>query len=388
MGRPIVGEFQPGRSTKIRVYGLPIDFLNSGDDSPFGWIYQGTVDFDMFFTSGRHSQDKGDDSSDGIQTMVKIAEQMRDIRIKLMGEVVEPIKVKLIDELRDLSRLLDETLESSSMQPDQQEQEQLQPPNGSAVDQIETTSPSIVTVGPIEEDLSFLMDIRFNNIRAEMPSQTSNTTSLLVRPIIAYLNAQARNGKSATPPVTVKFKIPLESFSGSQTVYQCGFMSNLSETLTVALSKRVLLRYNNYLKQGKRRQRKERSKESSSTQNDAEEVGWYTWAFGWITPSQSRHRLPVAESKNDDPVLTIDDVEDYDESEDDGADTNDDDDDDEQDESWIGRIATGMSWWSLQQLGRQIVYSWESGRQTGSMYPRSAEERYDEMYNEIIWGHP
>ena len=97
-----------------------------------------------------------------------------------------------------------------------------------------------------EPKVDFHFNVKFNNLKADMPLQPPNWSFLdnaLVRPTVAYVNAN-----STRLPLSCFVEMDVEDLNGSMSVYDCGLVNRVSKEMAIQWSNLV-------------KQKKERSKQ-------------------------------------------------------------------------------------------------------------------------------
>lgn len=131
-------------------------------------------------------------------------------------------------------------------------------PSDTANEQNPTNSTDTDKAPPTDEvdQISFFVELKLHHILAEVPESGIDINPALIRPVVAYLNAQpsmVRGRKSKTPPIQALFRIPLTEFDGAWTVYQTGFLDRMSKSLFESLEAMIRGRYLHYQRRSRRR---------------------------------------------------------------------------------------------------------------------------------------
>jgi hypothetical protein len=83
----------------------------------------------------------------------------------------------------------------------------------------------------------FHFNTKFNNLKADMPLQPSDWSlvdSFLVRPIVAYVNAN-----STRLLLSCDVTMNLEDLNGSMSIYDCGLVNRVSKEMAIQWSQHV-----------------------------------------------------------------------------------------------------------------------------------------------------
>ena len=388
------------RISKLRMTGIQMDMLNTGAKGPLGWIERGTVDMDAYIVLPRpvrtnnddddHSDDPFDEHDE--RMLANLAGELDEIKEKLFQELVQPIRQKLMDDLRRKRNRNDGKDGRDDETADVAIDEVKAEDKTSAEGLSDEAAPGKVSVPPSDvpitapsntetpakdmDRIRFYVDVRLHNIRAsvnEKELQDSSIPSALVRPVVAYLNAQPtapRGRKTAAPPISASFTLPFAQFNGAWTLYQCGLMDVLASSVTNALARMVVIRYVEY-------QRRGRKKQQEAMKHDSR------W-LPWIVPEESKEG--GRETRKDD----LSKGKQGERKENDG-DNDDDDDDDEEEDLDVDFGPNVLEDGGGEARGLNLIsrVAWYTLQQALHGPPSSnghSEEDMIEVYNEIIWG--
>lgn len=178
------------KHSRIRIDGLNIDHLNRGVQGPFSWIHEGNVD---------------------IVADIMIPAEDDDSLAKVMADFYDRLEA---------------TVTSNQYQ-------EVSADNSDEVDE-----------GASAQNRRFLVtDLRLhlNNVRAAVPLFTrdlSYINNALIRPIVAYINS-----RRTFVPVNCRLVKRASDFDGSWTIYDSGFMDDLSAAVGEPL---IIMRFTNW----------------------------------------------------------------------------------------------------------------------------------------------
>ncbi len=222
--------------TRMRIDGLKIDHLNSGDPGPFGWIYEGNVDIvaDVMLPA----------ESD--ESLVKVVSDFYD---KMEGAVTSNRYIRILHGNYGIlgSRGKEGEGEATATSADQLDTDNLSFGKNPAVAPYAPQSdPQQAEMQPATDLLPqyVVMDLRLhlNDVRAAVPffpasdalghtRAQSYVNAALIRPIVAYINA-----KRTYIPISCRVVKHLSDFDGSWTLYDCGLMDDMSAEVYAAFA--------------------------------------------------------------------------------------------------------------------------------------------------------
>jgi hypothetical protein len=421
--------------SRLRIQGINIDMVNTGAKGPFGWIDGGAVDMDCYIVSPppEHLDERTivlDSLATDDLSLEKWSSDMDEIREKLVEGVFQPLRAKLRDELRDrqsvlqmrlnqLSSLeLDDLFENMTaeeimaLEEGRQDltaavddkvvaeegrqdltaavEERRQDVNASVEEEAAVEPVAVVTAidsdaqsldinaeeRPHVPSILFLIKLRLNNLHASIPTNPSSELSFipqtLIRPVVAYLNAQTIRGrKTSTPPLLLSFQLPISNFNGAWTFYQCEWMAKMEETVGATLARMVLGAYQQMSQQARRSvEKKEHHSTDPTTTNNTnsakndhtgtppyQNASWMNWI--WHSSTHSPQIPPTPHHGNTDPVP-----------------------DDTQTRT---RLVTRVGWWSLQEMSRAAMSTWDWVQHRPVQTCTRTQDPFSEVYNEIVW---
>lgn len=372
--------------SKFRVNGINIDMLNTGAKGPFGWIDRGTADIDCYIVfppvfSLTAAIAEGveqhpahhfmlEPADDGI-SLENMSAEMEEIRVKMLDEVVEPMKQKLLEELRDRQRLLQMrlsqlgNLEINALFKKHERDVKTVPSED--LDDLDEEPEEIES--PIVPIVQFQVDLTFHNIHASIPASSSETLSFipqtLIRPIVAYLNAQplaTRGRKTSTPPLILRFALPYTNFYGAWSVYQCELMQKIEETVGLNVARGVVGQYGSYIGRrpdvsSKDTTVKEESIATSDSQEEPETMSWWAWLMSPFVLSKPSTQTSTDAQKPQETGI-----------------------------SEAGpRILARVGWWSLQQVSKSIMDALNWLQSDSDSVGRASLDPFSNVYNEMMW---
>jgi distribution and morphology protein 31 len=266
------------RISRLKLSGVNVDMLNYGATGPFKWITGGTVDIDAYLVIPEPSQRDEDDQSYLVEgdLLEKLSQEIDEIRSRLMDEL-QPVKEKLLIELREKQDILQAVLSNykqlrlvallkEEMEKERSQRKQASDASTSAQDSsdFEKAAPVVNSAdGPQDSDstttmqlltntipnLTMYIDLHFNNLRTSVPASSTDLSylnSTLIRPIVAFMNAQPRS----TIPISIRVKVPLHQFDGAWTIYQCRMIDYISSAIGIAFADLVRFEYSQYIRTG------------------------------------------------------------------------------------------------------------------------------------------
>lgn len=189
-------DWRSSKVSRLRIDGVPIDFFNHGVEGPFGWITAGTLDMDVRIRMPEAAP-KNDD------LLAAVAEKLAGLR----GRGINPVEEVAL--ARPYEKRYSEELDKRVAQLDFGGEQGSSNPSPEGVD----PSIALALLDPLsfkaDPSLRMLVDVRLNNLKASVPLQTdqmSYLTNALVRPVVAYMNANR-----TSIPLSFTGEIPMVS---------------------------------------------------------------------------------------------------------------------------------------------------------------------------------
>jgi distribution and morphology protein 31 len=200
------------RLSRLRIDGLNIDHLNRGVQGPFGWIYEGNVDIvaDVMFPADDDGRGLGKVMSDLYEEMIRVN---RARLPNFSADWVPTAYYRHARQQEEEGNYMSGASGTAAVPP---------APSPPAHPASDATNAAVPPPASADEHKYMVMDLRMhlNDVRAAVPLFSRD---ILVRPIVAYLNA-----KRTYIPLACQIVKRAADFDGSWTIFDCGLMTDMS----------------------------------------------------------------------------------------------------------------------------------------------------------------
>lgn len=195
---------------------MPLDHLQSSTDtSVLSWVVSGRVDLMADIRFPRPSPQQQREHGGPEQEPADLG--------SIVAEIVEN---------------LESTIISSGSGAGEADEKRARIPGQRVLSKRALESPSAHTKRGGSDKVLIDLDLRFKDVKAHVPllapAPLSYINSALVRPIVAFVNANR-----TLVPVTCRLELDLDDFDGSWTTYDVGLLDRMSEEVYGALAHHV-----------------------------------------------------------------------------------------------------------------------------------------------------
>ncbi|KAJ3021100.1 Mitochondrial distribution and morphology protein 31, mitochondrial precursor [Thoreauomyces humboldtii] len=230
------GSSQWGKTSHLKLNGLPIDHLNAGVEGPLGWITRGYLDIDLQLL---FPQTDNDDFltiiRDELEDLTDVARDKIEAVISRHPETESRHQSSIVRHYRSKHD------DNSSEGMQGEEDHPTFYSDGSPNVRLPASSPS-----PSAPSMVMVWNVRLNDLKASVPlvsPHISYLSSALIRPIVGYLNAV-----KTSISISFRAKMDVSNYEGAWTIYQASLTEVLGEEVGRALTQLVTEQRGRHLK--------------------------------------------------------------------------------------------------------------------------------------------